>query len=363
MTIKSSPKNQIDDTLKDLLKRVVQQNASDLHLSATNFPILRIKGQLVPLHTLERLTPDKIQKMLIGLLTGVQYERLVNDKELDLSIALPDVARFRANLFFEQDAMGAVFRVIPNIPRDHQELGVPLIIRELAQRNQGLILVTGPSGSGKTTSLASTIEYINMTRNCHIITIEDPIEYTYVNKKCLIRQREVGIHTNSFSAALLSALRQDPDIILVGEMRDLETMKTTLTAAETGHLVFSTLHTNGSIDTINRIIDVFPAHQQSQVRIQLATTLEGVFSQLLIPRSRGKGMVLATEILIATPAVRNLIRDSRAHHLRSIIETGAEYGMQTMESCLKQLVTSGLITYEDALARAYDVESFKQIMA
>lgn len=363
MSVKSSPRNQMDETLRDLLKRVVQQNSSDLHLSANNYPILRLKGQLIPLHTMERLTADKIQRMLVGLLSGTQYERLVNDKELDLSIALPEVARFRANLFFEQDAMGAVFRVIPNTPRDHQELGVPLIIRELAQRNQGLILVTGPSGSGKSTTLASTIEYINMTRNCHVITIEDPIEYTYVNKKSLIRQREVGVHTNSFSAALNSALRQDPDIILVGEMRDLDTMKTTLTAAETGHLVFSTLHTNGAIDSVNRVVDVFPAHQQSQVRIQLATTLEGVFSQMLIPRARGKGMVLATEIMIATPAVRNLIRESRSHHLRSIIETGGEYGMQTMESCLKQLVTSGLITYEDALARAFDVESFKQIMA
>ena len=353
----------LDDGLRDLLKRVVQQGASDLHLSSNNYPILRLKGQLVPLNTLERILSDKMQKMVIGLLSGIQYERLVTDKEIDLSIAIPDIARFRANIFFEQDSMGAVFRVIPNIPRDHQELGVPLIIRELAQRSQGLILVTGPSGSGKTTSLASTIEYINMTRNCHIITIEDPIEYTYANKKCLIRQREVGVHTNSFSAALNSALRQDPDVILVGEMRDLETMRTTLTAAETGHLVFSTLHTNGAVDTINRVIDVFPAHQQSQVRIQLATSLEGVFSQLLIPRSRGKGMVLATEIMIATPAVRNLIREARTHHIRSVIETGAEYGMQTMESCLKQLVTSGLITYEDALARAYDVESFKQIMS
>jgi twitching motility protein PilT len=353
----------LDEQLRDLLKRVVQQGASDLHLSANNPPILRLKGALVPLSTMEKITPERMQKMVIGLLSGIQYEKLVTDKELDLSIAIPDIARFRANIFFEQDAMGAVFRVIPSVPRDHQELGVPLIIRELAQRNQGMILVTGPSGSGKTTTLASTIEYINMTRNCHVVTIEDPIEYTYVNKKCLIRQREVGVHTNSFSNALTSVLRQDPDIILVGEMRDLETMRTALTAAETGHLVFSTLHTNGTVDSINRIIDVFPPGQQSQVRLQLATTLEGVFSQILIPRTRGKGMILATEIMIATPAVRNLIREARTHHIRSILETGAEYGMQTMESCLKQLVTSGLITYEDALARAYDVESFKQIMS
>lgn len=363
VSIRPTPRNAFDETLRDLLARVVAQGASDLHLSANNFPILRLKGALIPMHTLDRLTPDVIQRMLMGLLTGSQYERLITDKEIDLSIAVPDVARFRANLFFEQDALGAVFRVIPNVPRDHQELGVPLIMRELAQRNQGLVLVTGPSGCGKSTTLASTIEYINATRNCHVITIEDPIEYTYVNKKCLIRQREVGVHTNSFATALQSALRQDPDIILVGEMRDQETMRTTLMAAETGHLVFSTLHTNGTIDSINRIIDVFPAHQQSQVRIQLATTLEGVFSQLLIPRARGKGMVLATEIMIVTPAVRNLIREARAHHLRSIIETGSEYGMQTMEACLRQLVTSGLITYEDGLARAYDVESFKQIMA
>ena len=284
----------LDEQLRDLLKRVVQQGASDLHLQGGNYPVLRLKGQLVPLHTLDKLTGEKIQKMVIGLLTGIQYERLVTDKELDLSIAIPDLARFRACIFFEHDAMGAVFRVIPSIPRDHQELGVPLIIRELAQRNQGLILVTGPSGSGKTTTLASTIEYVNMTRTVHIITIEDPIEYTFTNKKCLIRQREVGVHTNTFSSALTAALRQDPDVILVGEMRDLETMKTTLTAAETGHLVFSTLHTNGAVDTINRIIDVFPSTSQQQVRMQLATTLEGVFSQMLIPRARGKGMVLST---------------------------------------------------------------------
>jgi twitching motility protein PilT len=352
----------LHEQLKELLTQVVRQGASDLHISAGEHPILRLEGRLVKLKDHTVLEPERIERMIVGLLSGEQNERLIEDKQIDLSYAITGVARFRGNIFYEQKSLGAVFRVIPNEPKTIEQLGVPPMIKDLARKTQGLILCTGPSGSGKTTTLAAVLDYINSTRNCHIITIEDPVEYIFSNKMSLIRQREIGVHTNSFAEALRAALRQDPDVILVGEMRDLDTISTAITAAETGHLVLSTLHTNGAVDTVNRIIDVFPAHQQAQVRMQLASTLEGVFSQLLVPKVKGKGLVLASEIMISTGAVKNLIREQRSHHLRNVIETSSELGMQTMEAALKNLYSRGLISYEDAICRAFDVESFRKLV-
>ncbi|MDQ7824195.1 MAG: type IV pilus twitching motility protein PilT [Candidatus Eremiobacteraeota bacterium] len=347
--------------LLELLKRVVQQNATDLHLSGGSPPILRIMGELVPLTPLGPISPEKIQKMIFSIMSGYQNEDFINKKELDFSYEGKGLGRFRINVMFERNSIGAVFRRIPDDPYSIDQLGVPKVMKKLCEKRTGLILVTGPSGSGKSTTLAACIDYINTNTNCHIVTIEDPIEYVHKNKKALIRQREVGLHTTSFASALRHCLRQDPDVILVGEMRDLETMFTTLSAAETGHLVFSTLHTSGAVECINRVVDVFPADQQTQVRIQLATSLEGVLSQTLIPKAKGHGMVLCVEVMVATPAVRNIIREGRLHTLRNCIETGSEYGMQTFEVSLRDLYLKGLVTYEMALSRALDVEAFKKL--
>ena len=347
--------------LIDLLKRVIQQSATDLHLSGGTPPVLRIMGELVPLSPLGPMTPERIQKMVFSVMTGFQNEEFINSKELDFSYDAKGIGRFRVNVMFERNSIGAVFRRIPDEPYSFDQLGVPKVMKQLCDRRTGLILVTGPAGSGKSTTLAACIDHINSKKNVHIVTIEDPIEYVHKNKKALIRQREVGYHTNSFSSALRHCLRQDPNVILVGEMRDLETMITTLAAAETGHLVFSTLHTSGAVESINRIVDIFPADQQTQVRIQLATSLEGVLSQTLVPKSKGHGMVLCCEIMVATPAIRNIVREGRLHTLRNCIETGAEYGMQTFEISLRDLYLRGQITYEMALSRALDVEAFKKL--
>jgi twitching motility protein PilT len=347
--------------LIELLKRVIQQSATDLHLSGGSPPILRIMGDLVPLTPLGPLSGDKIQKMIFSIMSGFQNEQFINDKELDFSYEARGLGRFRVNVMFERNSIGAVFRRIPDDPYTIDQLGVPKVIKKLCERHSGLVLVTGPSGSGKSTTLAACIDYINTNQNVHIITIEDPIEYVHKNKKALIRQREVGYHTNTFAQALKHCLRQDPDVILVGEMRDLETMFTTLAAAETGHLVFSTLHTCGAVESINRIVDIFPADQQTQIRITLASSLEGVLSQTLIPKAKGQGMVLSIEIMVTTPAIRNIIREGRLHTLRNCIETGSEYGMQTFEVSLRDLYLKGIITYEMALSRAIDVEAFKKL--
>jgi twitching motility protein PilT len=347
--------------LQELLKRVVQQGATDLHLSGGSPPILRILGELVPLTPLGPMTPERIQKMVFSIMTGYQNEEFITKKELDFSYETQGLGRFRVNVMFERNSIGSVFRRIPEEPYTIDQLGVPKIMKKLCEKRQGLVLVTGPSGCGKSTTLAACIDYINAKKTVHIVTIEDPIEYVHKNKKALIRQREVGFHTNSFASALRHSLRQDPDVILVGEMRDLETMFTTLSAAETGHLVFSTLHTNGAVESINRIVDIFPPDQQTQIRITLASSLEGVLSQGLVPKAKGNGMVLCCEVMVATPAVRNIIREGRLHTLRNCIETGSEYGMQPFEVSLRDLYLKGLITYETALSRALDVEAFKKL--
>ena len=347
--------------LIELLKRVIQQNATDLHLAGGSPPILRIMGELVPLTPLGPMSGEKIQKMLFSIMSGFQNEDFIANKELDFSYETKGVGRFRINVMFERASIGAVFRRIPDEPYTIDQLGVPKVLKKLCEKRSGLVLVTGSSGSGKSTTLAACIDYINTNNNAHIITIEDPIEYVHKNKKALIRQREVGYHTHTFAAALKHCLRQDPDVILVGEMRDLETMFTTLAAAETGHLVFSTLHTCGAVESINRIVDVFPSEQQSQIRITLASSLEGVLSQSLIPKAKGNGMCLCTEIMVTTPAIKNIIREGRLHTLKNCVETGSEYGMQTFEVSLRDLYLKGLITYEMALSRAIDVEAFKKL--
>ena len=350
-------------TLNDLLFAMVEKKASDLHVSTNSAPIVRFRGRLTRLKGFPVLDREMVINMLTTILSGVQNEQLIEEKELDFSYTLPGISRFRGNIFHERAGLGAVFRVIPKEPKPLEELGVPLIIKELSMRRHGMILVTGPSGSGKTTTLAGLVDYINRTRNSHIITIEDPIEYVFQNRTCLVRQRELGTDTLTFSRALKSALRQDPDVILVGEMRDLETIQTALTAAETGHLVISTLHTNNSVDTIVRVIDIFPAGQQDQVKVQLSSTLLGVFSQTLVPHKvKERGMVIAVEVLVVTTAVRNMIREGRIHMIRHSLETGSEWGMQTMELSLKNLYEQDCITLEDAQIHAVDLQNFKELI-
>ncbi len=348
--------------LLELLKRTVQQGATDLHIAGNAPPVLRMRGELVPQSALGVVSPEISQKMLFSILSEYQQEEFITEKEIDLAYEAPGVGRFRVNIFFDRNAIGAAFRRIPDEPINISKLGLPSVITKLCDKENGLILITGATGSGKTTTLAACIDYINTHYNKHIITIEDPIEYIHKNKKSLIRQREVGLHTNSFNSALRVSLRQDPDVILVGEMRDIDSVKVTLTAAETGHLVFSTLHTNGAVETISRVVDIFPGENQSHIRVQLSSVLEGVLSQMLIPMANGKGMALACEILVATPAVRNIIREGKMHTLKGLMEIGTEAGMQTMEYSFKELYLRGKITYEEAEARVTDIEGFKKLI-
>ena len=357
----SGQMSQDERLLLELLKRVVQQKATDLHIGGGSPPILRIRGELVPISSLGIITPERAQKMLFSIMSEFQQEEFLNNKELDLSYEGVGVGRFRVNIFFEKNSIGAAFRTIPDDPIPLDKIGVPMIMRKVCEKRNGLVLLTGATGSGKTTTLAACIDYINSIKNLHIITIEDPIEYVHKNKKALVRQREVGIHTNSFASALRVCLRQDPDVILVGEMRDLETTSIAITAAETGHLVFSTLHTNGAVDSIARIIDIFPSEHQTAIRVQLSSVFEAILSQILLPNAAGTGILLACELLLATPAVRNIIREGRLHILRSSLETGMEHGMQSLEVCLKDLYLKGKITFDAALARCNDVEAFKKL--
>lgn len=347
--------------LLELLKRVVQQNASDLHLSGGSPPVLRVRGELIALTPLGIVSSEKVQKMLFSIMSEFQQEEFIENKELDFSYEAKGFGRFRISLLFERNSIGAVFRRIPDEPIPIDKIGIPPVITKLCDKPSGLVLITGSTGSGKTTTLASCIDYINSSRNSHIITIEDPIEYVHKNKKSLVRQREVGLHTGTFANALRGCLRQDPDVILVGEIRDLETVGITLTAAETGHLVFSTLHTSGAVETISRVIDIFPGEHQGQIRVQLCSSLEAVLSQILIPLASGSGMCLACEVLIATPAVKNIIREGRLHTLKNCLETGAEHGMQTLEVSLRDLYMNGLISFETALSRSQDVNAFKKL--
>jgi len=333
--------------LFELLEVVGKQNASDLHISVGRHPTLRIDGDLIPLVKKPIITPEDAQGLVLALLNEEQKQRFLKEKELDFAYSYKDKARFRVNVFFQQGYMGASLRFLPFKIKTLKELSLPSVLEKFTQHTQGFFLVVGPSGHGKSTTLAALIDIINHKRNDHIITIEDPIEYIFTQDRCIIDQREVGFDTESFHRALRSAFRQDPDVIMVGEMRDLETISTALTAAETGHLVFATLHTNNAAQTIDRIIDSFPASAQSQIKIQLAATLLGVVSQRLIPRIEG-GRIPAVEIMFSNPAVRNLVREGKTHQLDMVIETSAEEGMISLNKSLADLVHKGEISLENA---------------
>jgi twitching motility protein PilT len=349
--------------LQQLLKALVEQGASDLHLTTGSPPQLRIHGELVPLRTAP-LTPVDTKQLCYSVLTDAQKMRFEEEQELDFSFGVRNLARFRGNLFQQRGAVGGAFRVIPFQIRSFDELGLPPVLGELCGKPRGLVLVTGPTGSGKSTTLAAMIDKINTERHEHIITIEDPIEYLHAHKSCLVNQREVGADTGSFKRALKYILRQDPDVILVGEMRDLETIESTLVAAETGHLCFATLHTNSAVQSINRIIDVFPPHQQSQIRAQLSFVLEGIVTQALVPRSDGAGRLPAIEVLIPNAAIRNLIREDKLHQVYSQMQIGqGKSGMQTMNQSLADLYMRRLITLEEAIGHSSEPDELQTIIA
>jgi len=348
--------------LRDLLLFSIHKRASDLHLTYDTPPILRIDGKLTQ-SNYDPLSRETLKKMIYGILTDSQKEKFERDMELDFSLALSGMDRFRVNVHVQRGAVEAAFRRIPLFIPNMQELGLPPVIADFARRPNGLVLLTGPTGTGKTTTLAAMINLINEEKERLIICIEDPIEYVHFNKKSIVKQREVYSDTHSFADALKRCLRQDPDIIVVGEMRDLETISTALTAAETGHLVLATLHTPDAPQTVERIIDVFPAHQQQQVKLQLAAALQGVISQRLLPKASGQGRVLATEVMVATPAIRNLIREHAVEQLPTSIQTGSAYGMHTMDKCLQRMLEAGEITMETALSNVTNPEEFKQLLS
>ncbi len=346
----------------EILLEVVERNASDLHLTAGVPPTLRQRGRLIALENYPKLTPEDTREFVYSILTTEQRRRLETDLQLDFAYVVPGKARFRVNAFFQRGAVAAAFRLIPSeiVPID--ALGLPAVVHEMTRRPRGIVLVTGPTGSGKSTTLAAMIDEINQTRDEHIVTIEDPIEFVHAHKRCIINQRELGNDATSFAAALKAALRQDPDVILVGEMRDLDTISTALTAAETGHLVFGTLHTQDAPQTIDRVIDVFPPTQQAQIRVQLSVTLQGVVTQQLLPTADGAGRCVACEVLVPTPAVRNLIREGKIHQIPSIIQTGAAQGMQSMDSALATLVRAGTITQEVAESRSSTRDELRRLL-
>jgi twitching motility protein PilT len=344
----SGPVHSIDD----LLERMVARSASDLHLTVGAEPTVRVMGQLERMEEFGRLTPDDTQRLLYRMMSTEQQKHLEIKRQLDMSHSIPGLARFRVNIYFQRESLGAAFRMIPTELKTLEQLGVPKSLEELAGKPRGLVLVTGPTGSGKSTTLAAMIDLINRTRQDHIMTIEDPIEFLHRHKRCIVNQREIGPDAISFAEALRGALRQDPDVILLGEMRDLETITTALTAAETGHLVFATLHTQDAPSTVDRLIDVFPGSQQEQVRVQIAATLQGVVTQTLLPRADGTGRIPAVEILFPDDAVRNLIRQGKVEQIYSIMQTGTKRGMQTLEQALADFVVRGLVSEEIALNRS-----------
>ena len=343
------------------LHGLVDAGGSDLHLTVGQPPMIRVHGELRPLEGFPHLAPPDIQQAVYGILNQKHRQKFENELELDMSYALSGTARFRVNVFQQRDAMAAVMRTIPYEIKSIEELGVPSQVNNFAYLPRGFVLVTGPTGSGKSTTLASLIDIINRERSAHIITVEDPIEFLHSHKRSLVNQRELGTDTHSFAAALKHVLRQDPDVILVGEMRDLETIQVALTAAETGHLVFGTLHTQDAPQTVDRVIDVFPPHQQEQIRVMLASALQGVVCQQLLKTADGQGRVAATEVMIATPAIRNLIREGKVHQMYSMIQAGKQHGMVTMDQSLASLVQRGRITYQTALERCNNVADLNRL--
>ena len=356
-----NPETQI--TLPDLLRKMTDAGGSDLHLSTNSPPQIRVHGHLSPLPGYRPLTPAETKQLAYSVLTDAQKHRFEENLELDFSFGLKGMSRFRANLFNQKGAVGAVFRAIPYEIKSFEALGLPSVVSDLCKKPRGLVLVTGPTGSGKSTTLAAMIDKINIDRHDHILTIEDPIEFLHNHKNCIVNQREVNADTHGFANALRTALRQDPDVVLVGEMRDLETIEMALRIAETGHLTFATLHTNSAYSTINRIIDVFPAAQQAQVRTQLSLVLEGIMCQSLLPKATGDGRAMALEILIPNAAIRNLIREDKIHQIYSMMQTGQDkFGMQTFNQSLASLFHKRAITLETAMARSSNADELKELI-
>lgn len=347
--------------IETLLEECIRRNASDIHLQYGLPPILRIDGVLTPIAGINPLSEDALHNLIFAVLDEDQQKILIKDKEFDFSFAFGDIARFRVNAFHERGKLAAAFRLIPNKIKTIADLGMPAVIETFADFPRGLVLVTGPTGSGKSTTLAALINKINLEKSTHIITIEDPIEFTHKSQRSIIAQREVHYDTFSFAAALRSALREDPDVVLIGEMRDLETIQAAITIAETGHLVFATLHTNSAAQSIDRMVDVFPAHQQPQVRTQLANILMGICAQRLVP-AIGGGRIAATEIMINNSAIRSLIREGKTHQIDTAIQTGADQGMQTMDRTLAKFVQTGVITYESAREYAVDLNELDRLV-
>jgi twitching motility protein PilT len=349
--------------LSELLRKMIELHGSDLHITTNSPPMVRVHGVLRPLEFPEMM-PAETKQLAYSVLTDAQKHRFEETLELDFSFGIKGLSRFRANIFNQRGAVGAVFRSIPYEIRTFEELGLPPVIDKLCDKPRGLILVTGPTGSGKSTTLASMIDKINRDRHEHIITVEDPIEYLHAHKGCIVNQREVHADTHGFANALRAALRQDPDVVLIGEMRDLETTETALRIAETGHLTFATLHTNSAASSINRIIDIFPAHQQAQIRTQLSMVLEGIFTQSLLPKANGQGRVLAMEILVPNSAIRNLIREDKVHQVYSMMQTGQEkFGMQTFNQSLVSLYFKKQITLEMAVARSSNTDELQDLIS
>jgi twitching motility protein PilT len=357
----NEPQSQL--SLSDLLKKLYEAGGSDLHITTNSAPQIRVHGHLQPLDGYRPLTSADTKQLAYSVLTDAQKHRFEENLELDFSFGVKGLSRFRANLFNQRGAVGAVFRAIPYEIKAFDELGLPPIVKQLCDKPRGLILVTGPTGSGKSTTLASMVDKVNQDRHEHILTIEDPIEFLHSHKNCLVNQREVNADTHGFSDALRTALRQDPDVVLVGEMRDLETIESALRIAETGHLTFATLHTNSAASTINRIIDVFPAGQQAQIRAQLSLVLEGILCQALLPRGDGKGRAMALEVLVPNSAIRNLIREDKVHQIYSMMQTGQDkYGMQTFNQSLATLYHKRSISLETAMQRSSNTDELKDLI-
>lgn len=348
--------------IKELLNTLVDRGGSDLHITAGSSPRIRVDGKLVDTEY-DPMGPEEIQKMIYSVLDSEQIAKFEENLEADLSFGIDGLGRFRTNVFKQRGAIGVVLRLIPEEIYNFNELGLPVdVCKTLCSKPRGLILVTGATGSGKSTTLASMVDYINRTRQGHIVTIEDPIEFVHSNKKCLVNQREIGADTHGFGPALRSVLRQDPDFVLIGEMRDQETIEAALTIAETGHLTFGTLHTSTAVQTINRLIDVFPSHQQSQIRTQLSFTLEGVFCQQLLPKVDGNGRILACEVLLRNDAVQSLIREDKGHQIYSVMQTAGEMGMQTMNHSLTELYMDGEVSYEEVIGRSDKPEELERLI-